>query len=381
MESVSCTITVSKKKILLVIGNGFDLHCGLRSSYSHFFEHEGKKTFDDIVKKHYLDQRFTKATRDENIAKDIIGQFGDSNLWLLYFLGKIYSEADRRSGNWCDIETMIDEFVEAKDRMVFSLSRIAEGEKLTPNSDWFTKSLAKIVDRDRKDKIFKNDREFYNYLFNQLQIFERRFGKYLEEICHDDQDYLNNASTFLKKLVGDEEVVLIDSFNYTNPFPPKPSNEIMAPHQIKVCNIHGDTKSPIFGIYPMSDDALGPGDLANSFTKLCRQVASEIKARNISYEDIDEVVVYGHSLNEQDQSYFNSLFDDFGICDRSKKKPKFIFAFSIFKEPDPTEKSAADTLSENIFNLFARYGKRKGDNSIMQDLASSGRLEIKRIDD
>ena len=73
---------------LLVLGNGFDLHCGLKSSYKDFFQ----STILDTIGEHY-GSRQMKA--------------GVSGFWETLLFGYYKIHSGNTDYNWCDIETII----------------------------------------------------------------------------------------------------------------------------------------------------------------------------------------------------------------------------------------------------------------------------------
>ncbi len=72
---------------LLILGNGFDLHCGLQSSYKDFFQ----STILDTIGKQFALHRM-KA--------------GVSGFWEAFLL-EYYKIYRNDNYNWCDIETII----------------------------------------------------------------------------------------------------------------------------------------------------------------------------------------------------------------------------------------------------------------------------------
>ena len=72
---------------LLILGNGFDLHCGLKSAYKDFFQ---STILDTIGGRYGLQQM--KA--------------GVSGFWET-LLFRYYSKSGKFNYNWCDIETII----------------------------------------------------------------------------------------------------------------------------------------------------------------------------------------------------------------------------------------------------------------------------------
>ena len=76
---------------LLILGNGFDLHCGLKSAYKDFFQ---STILDTIGEQFGLQQK--KA-----------GTFGFWETLLIEY----YKKFGKVNYNWCDIETIIRDTV------------------------------------------------------------------------------------------------------------------------------------------------------------------------------------------------------------------------------------------------------------------------------
>ncbi len=92
-----------------------------------------------------------------------------------------------------------------------------------------------------------------------------------------------------------------------------------------------------------------------------------------------EVVFYGHSLNPQDYSYFQSIFDFFEIY--SNNKIKLIFAYSIY-DLKKKEKIIQDTY-DSVIKLLSSYGdtsdnKDKGKN-LLHKLILENRIKIQEL--
>ena len=59
-----------KEKNLLILGNGFDLNCGLKSSFSDYFKTNCKNIFDKYYNAYLYDKDLAKKLLSEN--KDIM---------------------------------------------------------------------------------------------------------------------------------------------------------------------------------------------------------------------------------------------------------------------------------------------------------------------
>lgn len=119
---------ITKASQLIVLGNGFDLHCGLKSSYKDFLyyvitqkytkyfpsdsEESTERTSFGYFKE-YLKVREEKFSKlyFENININISPQiFPDINIWYLI----LFHECTRQSSNWSDIESVIEKYVSSK---------------------------------------------------------------------------------------------------------------------------------------------------------------------------------------------------------------------------------------------------------------------------
>ena len=90
--------------IKVVLGNGFDLFCGLDTKYIHFFKSE-KEKYEEIGKwsESFKDIKVYISGRSDN-WKEFGPQYFfniDFNLWDIYFALAIGD----KDYNWCDIET------------------------------------------------------------------------------------------------------------------------------------------------------------------------------------------------------------------------------------------------------------------------------------
>lgn len=79
--------------ILLIIGNGFDLHCGFKTKYSDYFNRDDKK---NLVLKQYIEKTqdfllnshicFTKENPNRAEIGQSIGSIDGINVWDVSFI-------------------------------------------------------------------------------------------------------------------------------------------------------------------------------------------------------------------------------------------------------------------------------------------------------
>lgn len=170
---------LDKATDILVVGNGFDLHCGLKSSFKNFFDSELKTPF---------------GFNSEKIK---------NNIWYLIFTYAFMLDRDRK-GNivpfvsnsdplWMDVETYIDNVFKSKKNLL----------PLLPIYDFILNTLeqepegllndSSVINGDYKNQPFQISHRVwdlkYNYnlktpediLFFDLKRFEQDFAQYLKK--------------------------------------------------------------------------------------------------------------------------------------------------------------------------------------------------------
>lgn len=419
---------------LLILGNGFDVHCGLESRYEHFFR---KKILN---------------TTTENFGVCQM-QAGVSGFWedLLFHY---YSIKKNTANNWADVETIIKDtlwtmFVDKNDQeSEYKPSLWKEAIKCLcfkkDPKDW-EQRFPKVLDRylfmycyafylplstqSTFNSNPENLRLLLNHLLQELHSFERRFCRYLKENLVTPQNaqqlnstYIINAVNMLAKLTGftdkrfnslqsiftieqkfyeekkTEGITLcgwkpthvlsksfsslkntyILSFNYTSLF-----DLLDVESPCIYSNVHGklchfscsktcDTTSIIFGI----DDNLIQLDNSSQelriFSKTYRKMFDTSAPTSILPPNNVplSIMFYGHSLSKADYSYFQSIFDYYDIY--SNNKVNLIFYFSEGYEQ-----------TDAIYELINSYGKTLSNKdqgkNLIHKLLLENRLKIEQV--
>lgn len=411
---------------LLILGNGFDLHCGLQSSYKDFFQ---STILDTIGERFGLQQM--KA--------------GVSGFWeaLLLEYYKIYGNIDY---NWCDIETIIKD-------TILSIGNHNKGiafnalENVKQNED--PNDIIKTINNPIAKFLYQYCMSFYysfyrgktyldynayslliDNIVQELYKFERKFCKYIkDQIVNPNNEkeinkqYIVNAMNLLKTLTGftdlqydtiddiieqqDEddweeslpttnqpscqEIYILSkefnnlystnilSFNYTALF-----NILQVESPCLYNNVHGKLCmhpcaenctdcNIIFGI----DDTVIQSQDENSglykFSKTYRKMLNSHAGNHIlppKDNQLIEIKFYGHSLNEADYSYFQSIFDYYNLYENNNVS--LIFYYS--KGFEQTDK---------IYQLINTYGKTLSNKdqgkNLTHKLLLENRLKIVEI--
>ena len=318
-----------RTKQLLIIGNGFDLACGLKSRYNDFFY--------DLYKENPQNYSITE----------------EENYWFKLFKGMVKFDENYTLG-WTDIELQIlielmnIEFIynidlllnlntlESKDSIKAYISRFIY-TKSNENKHYDEDSvlntflvLKKTLHEHEIDILDK--RSTFDRLKKDLKKFENTFAFYLNnELERNGDDYLINSSRLFDRLllqnhlsnksrnyqynrtdIGDNTQQII-SFNYTQPS-----------LYDSIRYIHGNLKNRniIFGI--------------------------DYDSVSIS-SDIKNILFYGHGLGEADYSYFQSIFD---TVDLYHSDAKLIFYWTQFGDQDQYIEQV-----EKVVWLIEKYGQ------------------------
>lgn len=399
------------KSQLLILGNGFDLHCGLKSSYKDFFRSE---ILDTIGERYGLQQ----SKRGE-----VFGFW--KSLLLEYY--KAYGSQDY---NWCDIETVIKD----------TLWRLFIKSDFSDNGLWKYALDSAKVKRDLNDpQLNYNSIEEYilgycmNFIYNkqerytneqrltdliikalyqELNNFERRFCKFLKNQIVNPNDenernekYLIKVVNLLAKFTGfayyefsklDDFIkvenknrlidvfdnlnnVFILNFNYTSLF-----DILDVEYPCYYNNVHGklcNTKctkdcqasNVIFGIDDNLIQSQSVGSELRLFSKTYRKMLNSgnyiLTLPPNDGKPLD-IKFYGHSLSEADYSYFQSIFDYYDLY--SNSKVSLIFYYSKGYENH-----------DAVYRLISEYGKTLNNVSqgknLIHKLLLENRLHIQEV--
>ncbi len=358
---------------LLILGNGFDLHCGLKSAYKDFFQ---STILDTIGGRFGLQQM--KA--------------GVSGFWETLLFG-YYTTFGKVNYNWCDIETIIKNTV------------LAIGNRNKGLAFEALESVKRREDPNEIKSVYGTIEHFLliNRILQELHKFERGFCKYIKNnIVNPNNEkeyntqYIVNAMNLLNTLTGFTDIqyetiddiiereeeeyweqcsptmrqsawrekhilskefanlhsVNILSFNYTALFDilevqsPCLYNNVHGKLCMNKCAENCSTSNIIFGI----DDTIVQSQDENfeihKFSKTYRKMLyANAESRVLPTKDNPlEIKFYGHSLSEADYSYFQSIFDYYNLYENSKVSLMFYYSKG-FEQTD------------EVYRLINTYGK------------------------
>ena len=397
---------------LIVIGNGYDLECGLRSRFADFYEPRREAVL---------------AVRARGYAG--LAEAAEENgltAWDFILCNGKYS-------NWCDIEEAVKQwvmppsegarFTDNVQRLArrinvagLSMEKFAFGEeevfeRVLP--DWIC-GLAEGRADQRGERLSEED--LLELLKDELTKLEGAFDEYLSGEALGNAEYERLSDALFARLYVDElpeasarelpeasarelaegparelaegparEVkTSVLSFNYTNPF----EGRAGAGAPDAVVNIHGHLGSEIiFGID-------GQGRLDNPyalpFTKTYRiAVAGTQVSDGLFYVSqpvasagaTEMIKFYGHSLGPADYSYFQSIFDGIDLYGGVTKLVFYYRPWMMGGELVPEEQVRTDMVTK-VATLLDTYGKtldnKDHGKNLMHKLMLEGRLKVKR---
>ena len=366
---------------LVVIGNGFDLECKLKSSFTSF-----------------ISARNRALEQEGNSESNPLGF--KRNLWDV-ILGSMDGD------HWADVEGAIARWVvptgwkdtnselwkSSLDETVDVLRDISRGKKSAFDSKGIPGKVASYLSEGSPQKARQwNKEKLLELTRNDLECLEKEFSAYLAQAEKDQLDYRENARRLMCELILQgrpsekdydiEESVL--SFNYTHPIESLRSEE----HETSYINIHGRLGGEIvFGIDGtgrMNDPTVTP------FTKTYRLLSLDVSdtrslvhaASPIGYQDYGTALIkfYGHSLGSADYSYFQAIFDSVHLYEGQTQ----LILFYRRHGDKTSEEVRVETMSQ-VIKLLDAYGRtldnKDHGKNLIHKLLIEGRLAVKELPD
>ncbi len=381
-------------KQLIVLGNGFDLASGLKSTYYDFFDYiYGQQMVNNTNSNNFWYKIF------QNYKEDTIEDWADIEEQILVQLK--------------NIEYLYNEKILIEGRGDSETSSLAESEHKEnniPNNLYVTlEFLLPYFVKVRSEKTTQN------ILKKQLLILEDDFRKYLLSITKENADDRIYYKYYMKSKVLNKYIQLCNSseshnsdlvsklenttiFNHSPQikkfdetlseiYKEKNSNEnlVLTFNYTKVWdvenvrNIHGDLDNGniIFGIdYDKLNNNFKKAPI--EFSKSYRVLENGLISTFDISSDIDIIKIYGHGLGKADYSYYQSIFDSVDLY-HGKTKVMFFWSDYEGKEKEQIHKD----FVKGVTNLIEEYGttftnKDHGRN-LFTKLLLENRLTIQEI--
>ena len=369
-------------KKLIVIGNGFDLHAGLRSSFSDFFNESEKPMVES-----WLHNSFGRELNGLNLISLLLYNsfyrknvtYRESGEGYNICFQREYHKAfglTERLVDWMDVEGFIDALL--RSRSITELATCYEKIMVDQSSLRFDYQDHGCICRDDELPLFfaqatklrqYPSSSFYDFLYQELRLFEKRFADYLRtQLNNLTQDHQSKVERMFAKLSQphSNHYLIVMNFNYTSIGDRTLLNEF---------NVHGSLKNDIIiGI----DDGNGLGEGAYQFTKTFRKLICP-DCNTVLEDQISEIVIYGHSLGKQDYSYFQSVFDYANIYN-SKTKVKFVYSDDYIEGDAHAKNLHRIRMAKKLFALMKSYDdtlkEKDSGRNLIHKMILEGRLSI-----
>ncbi|MEC9485519.1 MAG: AbiH family protein [Candidatus Izemoplasma sp.] len=360
--------------MIVVLGNGFDLQCGLKTTYKDFFENRYKdmafKKLNKILENNEL---FNLRKYFDEYDKSI---FSVITFWDLVFM---YENILKRNDGWSYIEEIISKYLSENLVTINSIRNYKESNKL----NYLISLLGYLF--ESKEMSF-TPLAFNQWLLKQLNLLEADFATYVRKEVESNEMYPIKADGLFTRLISNYQdsrtANTIINFNYTKPTFLINLRNLGKSKLSNITNVHGTIDDKvIFGIDEKDISKTGqyikPSESKYLFTKTARKFNNfERESKFRLPSKIKTIVVYGHSLNEQDYSYFQSIFDTYDIY---TSKIKLVFAYSNYDK----KKKIKTKLIERTIKLLKEYGKTMANpdhgNNLLHKLLLENRLIVKEV--
>lgn len=360
---------------LIILGNGFDLNCGLKSKFSDFFK--------------------TKKLEIKN-ASDTYTNSVCSNIWylLLYFayFDNFYYDGEskrfvERIKNddplWMNVEGFIKKIVatskEDNDWMNRHLPIASQNYCGYLYRIFISRENSYVIGERNQISSLKKHFNFYfnnsvtiniyDYLYEELLKFEEDFKNYLVTQINNSKNYKSNYDLLLSKITKEKkEFFSIISFNYTGFLGNAGSEAFLKDFY----NIHGSLSNNIIIGFDSSDI----GEKYYNSIKMCKawqkMNSLESQYQLPKRENIDTIKFYGHSLGKQDYSYFHAMFDYYDIYNSTIK---LVFYYTEYGKKEKENQEIRNTFITQVYSLLNDYAIKSGNESIVRTIVSRLQLE------
>ena len=353
---------INTSQNILVLGNGFDLRLKLESSFSDFF------------KKEVLTERgkFPFATEHNLLLYLCYLRFLSDDDPSRRFFRPVYQENPK----WMDIESFIQKIAtdpKMLENIYLAMSFRKTGSMPFERGDEYVLKIGEFLAKLDLPPAKYDKGTIKRLLEQNLSDFETRFSTYLLHTIGNRDEYAKKQGALFQSIISsvsgivssrDVEVI---NFNYTK-------NALDLYEEI---NVHGSVDSKVVIGYDSTKAPVKDDDIFE-LSKDWRKIDVDFTGYAFAY-GIDSIIVYGHSLGEQDYPLFFEMFDKCHLLAEGSAS-KLVVCYSVWgDEKNPLAwKKSYDNLRMNaakLLNAYERYlNPGIARNTIVTKLKSQDRL-------
>lgn len=346
---------------VLILGNGFDAHINAI-----------KTSFESFLRNGIIDSKNDFDTKEKNLILFL--------LYLRFFAkgygrGTLFKTVLEDDPNWMDVEGFIK--VIATDKHVIegiyqAMSYRKDNCFIPANLDNYIYSIGKFLAKLNLPEKDYDYSTIKNLLADNLTDFEKRFSDYILNQIKDRDDYskkqISLVDTIINKVKAKAHYTIVRrlqivNFNYTK-------NTLTYNTE---ANVHGVLGQKIVIGYDSTQDIIKESDVF--------ELSKDWRKIDIEYtflpenDDIKAIIVYGHSLGEQDYPYFFEIFDKCNfltdMCD-----VKLFLCYSKWDSPQCEKRIEQYKMNASkMLNAYERYViKNLSRNTLVTKLIIKGRL-------
>lgn len=356
---------VNINSAIAIIGNGFDLHLGLKSRIKDFLE-----------------------TRIFEFDGDKYNYSGINLLFLLLYYrffasGEydyyIFRRVENSNPSWVDVEGFLKKIATEEKTREFLYDIYGSYASIYYPVKYVDSSLSNAIFElftIRKPSLSGSNSVVDKILLDDLIEFETLFKKYMNSQVTNYKVYKSESDKFIRKIIQQvlgcdnkiQPIIYLYNFNYTT------INSLITVSS----NVHGSLGKQIVIGYDSTESSSKDEifELSKDWQKI--NVESDIDLRHIQAKDI---IFYGHSLGEQDYPYFFEIFDSTGLLSE-KSNTIVYFCYSEFGDKQE-QKDFLINYRIGIAKLLNAYERYKNGNdrrnTIVTKLKSQNRLRIIKI--
>lgn len=385
---------------LIIVGNGFDLQCGLRSRFKDFFEsrlesitaikNDDRETWQKLLEDHCLTLwDFILEASIDNQWRDVEEEV---ERWVLSAAGQ-NSETSLLQGA---LKAMQREYL-FSDEMPFTPLHEDERRHFFNESAKIRtfNNIARYIAVLHPELLGGKcePERFIELLKRDLRRLEQAFGDYLSNEISCNDGYRGECKKLCRAIDedgkrSDEDFYVstsVLSFNYTN----VAENYFDKGDDGVFVNIHGKLGEDI--IFGIDGKDCMDNPVAAPFTKTYRlmlrggsRTGGLVRTANSSnLQDATDVIkFYGHSLGKADYSYFQSIFDGVDLYE-SETVLVFYFPLDSSDDAEAVNNKWRMRLSNSINDLLVAYGATMDNvdhgKNLMHKLLLEGRLIIRGL--